>query len=150
MVTPRLATTFVSGRRESVDQVRTVLDAISGPWVYTGAFGTGAQMKYLANLLIAVHTVAAAEVIALARSFGLDLDLVQHTLDNSIASSAIPEATRPAHAGPPVDPRSRPDRHPAFHPGTDRGRRGGQRCPHSGLRLRQGGLRPGRHRRVGR
>jgi putative dehydrogenase len=89
MVTPRLATTFVSGERESVDRVRPVLDAISGPWVYTGPFGTGAQMKYLANLLIAVHTVAAAEVIALARSFGLDLELVQHTLDNSIASSAV-------------------------------------------------------------
>src|SRR6478609_12026999 len=89
MVAPRLATTFVSGRRSSVDEVRSVLDAISGPWVYTGKFGTGAKMKYLANLLIAVHTVAAAEVIGLARSFGLDLELVQHTLDNSIGSSAI-------------------------------------------------------------
>jgi 3-hydroxyisobutyrate dehydrogenase len=46
-------------------------------------------MKYIANLLLAVHTVAAAEAMALARSGGLDLDLVQRTLDNSIASSAI-------------------------------------------------------------
>src|SRR6478609_5608301 len=89
MVASRLATTFVSGERESVDRVRPVLDAISGPWVYTGPFGTGAQMKYLANLLLAVHTVAAAEAMALARRSGLDLELVQKTLDNSIASSAI-------------------------------------------------------------
>src|SRR6202167_410111 len=89
MVAPRLATTFASGDRTSVDQVSAVLDAISGPWVYTGAFGTGARMKYIANLLLAVHTVAAAEAMALARRSGLDLELVQRTLDNSIASSAI-------------------------------------------------------------
>ena len=89
MVAPRLATTFVSGEQASVDQVRPVLGAISGPWVYTGAFGTGARLKYIANLLLAVHTVAAAEAMELARRSGLDLDLVQRTLDDSIGSSAI-------------------------------------------------------------
>ncbi len=89
MVAPRLATTFASGDPESVGKVGTVLDAISGPWVYTGPFGTGAQLKYIANLLLAVHTVAAAEAMAMARRSGLDLELVQKTLDNSIASSTI-------------------------------------------------------------
>jgi putative dehydrogenase len=89
MVTPRQATTFVSGDRDSVDAVRPVLDAISGPWVYTGAFGTGASLKYVANLLLATHMAAAAEAMLLARGLGLDLGLVQRTLDNSIASSAI-------------------------------------------------------------
>jgi putative dehydrogenase len=89
MVAPRLATTFASGDERRVDQVKPVLDAISGPWIYTGPFGTGARMKYVANLLLAVHTVAAAEAMALARRSGLDPQLVQMTLDNSIASSAI-------------------------------------------------------------
>ena len=89
MVAPRKATTFASGDKHSVDTVAPVLDAISGPWIYTGAFGTGARMKYIANLLLAVHTVAAAEAMALARRSGLDLQLVQKTLDESIASSAI-------------------------------------------------------------
>jgi putative dehydrogenase len=89
MVAPRKATTFVSGEEASVDKVRPVLDAISGPWVYTGAFGTGARLKYIANLLLAVHTVAAAEAMELARRSGLDLELVQRTLDDSIGSSAI-------------------------------------------------------------
>jgi 3-hydroxyisobutyrate dehydrogenase len=89
MVAPRLATTFASGDPDSVKTVSAVLDAISGRWVYTGAFGTGARMKYIANLLLAVHTVAAAEAMALARRSGLDLELVQKTLDDSIASSAI-------------------------------------------------------------
>src|SRR5918995_1049252 len=89
MVAPRLATTFVSGELASVDTVRPVLDAISGPWVYTGAFGTGAHMKYVANLLLAAHMVAAAEAMVLARRSGLDLGLVQRTLDDSIAASAV-------------------------------------------------------------
>jgi L-threonate 2-dehydrogenase len=89
MVAPRLATTFASGDPQSVEKVSKVLDAISGPWVYTGPFGTGAQLKYIANLLLAVHTVAAAEAMALARRSGLDLELVQKTLDTSIASSTI-------------------------------------------------------------
>jgi 3-hydroxyisobutyrate dehydrogenase len=46
-------------------------------------------MKYVANLLIGVHTVAAAEALLLADRLGLDLALVQQTLDTSIASSAI-------------------------------------------------------------
>jgi 3-hydroxyisobutyrate dehydrogenase len=89
MVAPRLATTFASGEEASIDAVRPVLDAISGPWVYTGPLGTGTRMKYIANLLLAVHTVAAAEALALARRSGLDLELVQRTLDGSIAESAI-------------------------------------------------------------
>jgi 3-hydroxyisobutyrate dehydrogenase len=89
MVRPRAATTFVSGEQASVDAVREVLDAISGPWVYTGAFGTAARLKYVATLLVAVHTVATAEAMLLARRSGLDLELVQRTLDDSIASSAI-------------------------------------------------------------
>jgi putative dehydrogenase len=89
MVAPRLATTFVSGDPASVEKVTAVLDAISGPWVYAGAFGTGARLKYIANLLLAAHTVAAAEAMVLARRAGLDLDLVQRTLDGSIGASAI-------------------------------------------------------------
>jgi 3-hydroxyisobutyrate dehydrogenase len=89
LVVARRATTFASGDEAATERVRPVLDAIAGPWVYTGAFGTGARMKYIANLLLAVHTVAAAEAMELARRGGLDLELVQQTLDDSIGSSAI-------------------------------------------------------------
>jgi putative dehydrogenase len=114
MVAPRLATTFASGDQASVETVSAVLDAISGPWVYTGAFGTGARMKYIANLLLAVHTVAAAEAVALARRSGLDLELVQRTLDNSIASSAIWKQRAPLMAARTWSPASGPIR--TLHP----------------------------------
>ncbi len=89
MVAPRLATTFASGDPASVEKVRPVLDAISGPWVYTGEFGTGASLKYIANMLLATHMAATAEAMLLAKGLGLDLELVQGALDNSIASSTI-------------------------------------------------------------
>jgi putative dehydrogenase len=89
MVTPRLATTFVSGAAASIEAVRSVLDALSGPWVLAGDFGAGAHLKYVSSLLMAVHTVAAAEALTLAARAGLDPELVQSTLDNSIAGSAL-------------------------------------------------------------
>ena len=131
MVAPRLATTFASGVKASVDAVSAVLDAVAGPWVYTGAFGTGAQLKYIANLLLAVHTVAAAEAMALARRSGLDLDLVQRTLDTSIASSAIWTQRGPLMAERRYDPAPGPVRtlHPILEQIADHAARTGLSAP---------------------
>jgi len=89
MVRPRLATTFASGAPGAIDDVADVLEAISGAWVRAGEFGCGAHFKYVANLLLAVHTVAAAEAMALARCAGLDLEVVQRALDESIGGSMV-------------------------------------------------------------
>lgn len=89
MVAPRLATTFVSGAQASIDEVTSVLDAISGRWVYSGEFGSATHLKYITNMLVAVHTVATAEALVMARRSGLDLDLVQRSIENSIGGSAI-------------------------------------------------------------
>jgi len=131
MVAPRLATTFASGDQDSVNAVAKVLDAISGPWVYAGAFGTGAPLKYIANLLLAVHTVAAAEAMALARRSGLDLDLVQRTLDTSIASSAIWTQRGPLMAERRYDPAPGPVRtlHPILEQIADHAARTGLSAP---------------------
>jgi 3-hydroxyisobutyrate dehydrogenase len=131
MVAPRLATTFASGDGRSVTAVSAVLEAISGPWVYTGEFGTGAQLKYVANLMLAVHTVAAAEAMALARRSGLDLDLVQRTLDNSIASSAISKQRGPLMADRNWSPAPGPLRtlHPILEQIEDHATRTGVSAP---------------------
>lgn len=98
MVAPRLAVVFASGTDAAIEQVRPVLDAI-GPWVPTGPFGTGGRTKYLANMLLAVHLAGAAEALALAREWGLDLGVLQATLDSSIAGSAIMKQRAPAMHG---------------------------------------------------
>jgi 3-hydroxyisobutyrate dehydrogenase len=89
MVANRQAVTFVSGDPARVEAVRAVLDAISGRWVYAGGFGAGTSLKYVADLLVAAHTVAAAEALVLAARLGLNTDLVQRALDDSIAGSVV-------------------------------------------------------------
>jgi L-threonate 2-dehydrogenase len=41
-----------------------------------GGYGNGTRMKFVANLLVAIHNVAAAEAMVLANAAGLDPDLV--------------------------------------------------------------------------
>jgi putative dehydrogenase len=41
-----------------------------------GTYGNGTRMKFVANLLVAIHNVAAAEAMVLANAAGLDPDLV--------------------------------------------------------------------------
>jgi 3-hydroxyisobutyrate dehydrogenase-like beta-hydroxyacid dehydrogenase len=41
-----------------------------------GAYGNGTRMKFVANLLVAIHNIAAAEAMVLANAAGLDPDLV--------------------------------------------------------------------------
>jgi L-threonate 2-dehydrogenase len=86
MVTPRLATMFASGDLAHIDTVRPMRNAVSGLWVYTGPFGTGAPMKGMANLLLAAHAITDGETLA-CRS-GLGLELVRGTLEGSDADRA--------------------------------------------------------------
>jgi putative dehydrogenase len=41
-----------------------------------GSFGNGSRMKFIANLLVAIHNIAAAEAMLLANAAGLDPELV--------------------------------------------------------------------------
>lgn len=41
-----------------------------------GAYGNGTRMKFVANLLVAIHNIAAAEAMVLANAAGLDADMV--------------------------------------------------------------------------
>ncbi|WP_157857023.1 hypothetical protein [Streptomyces sp. PRh5] len=40
-----------------------MLDAVWGTWTCTGEFGSGVTLKYIANLLIGIHTAATAEAL---------------------------------------------------------------------------------------
>jgi L-threonate 2-dehydrogenase len=63
---------YGSGDRSAYDRCLPVFRAFSRAPYYLGAFGNGSKMKYIANLLVAIHTVAAGEAFALARKAGLD------------------------------------------------------------------------------
>ena len=63
---------YGSGERAHYDLCLPVFQGFSRAPHYLGAFGNGSKMKYVANLMVAVHTVVAGEAFTLARKAGLD------------------------------------------------------------------------------
>jgi 3-hydroxyisobutyrate dehydrogenase-like beta-hydroxyacid dehydrogenase len=63
---------YASGERADYDRCLPVFEGFSRAPHYLGAFGNGSKMKFVANLLVAIHTAAAGEAFALARKCGLD------------------------------------------------------------------------------
>ncbi len=84
---------FASGDRAAVDRVTWVFETVGRSWHYVGAFGEGSKMKYIANLLIAVHNLAAGEALVLARKAGMDPRMVHEVISDSAATSRMFEVS---------------------------------------------------------
>ena len=67
---------YVSGERAAYNRIAPVLPGFTGANYYVGAFGSGSKMKFVANLLVAIHNVAAAEAMVLGMKAGLDPAMV--------------------------------------------------------------------------
>src|SRR3989449_11193109 len=63
---------YASGDQKVFKSVRKVLDGFSRAHYYLGEFGNGSKMKFVANLLVAIHNVSAAEAFVLGMKAGLD------------------------------------------------------------------------------
>jgi 3-hydroxyisobutyrate dehydrogenase-like beta-hydroxyacid dehydrogenase len=84
---------FASGDRTAVDSATWVFETIGRSWHYVGGFGLGSKMKFIANLLIAVHNLAAAEALVLAKKAGLDPNMVHAVISDSAATSRMFEVS---------------------------------------------------------
>jgi putative dehydrogenase len=84
---------FASGDRTAVDTVAWVFEIVGRSWHYVGEFGVGSKMKYIANLLIAVHNLAAGEALVLAKKAGLDPGMVHAVISDSAATSRMFEVS---------------------------------------------------------
>ena len=81
---------YASGPRDAYELCLPVFQAFSRAPHYVGAFGNGSKMKYVANLLVAIHTVAAGEAFVLARKAGLDpAQMFEVVVDGAGGSSAM-------------------------------------------------------------
>ena len=63
---------YASGPRAAYRQCTAVFEGFARGHYYVGRFGNGSRTKYVANLLVAIHNVAAAEALVLAKKAGLD------------------------------------------------------------------------------
>jgi 3-hydroxyisobutyrate dehydrogenase-like beta-hydroxyacid dehydrogenase len=63
---------YASGERAGVAALAPVFGAFARQAHDLGAFGNGTKMKFVANLLVAIHNVASAEAFVLGIKAGLD------------------------------------------------------------------------------
>jgi L-threonate 2-dehydrogenase len=87
---------LASGDAAAVRRCAPVFDAIGREWFDLGTFGNGSRMKYVANLLVAVHNAVAAEALGLARKAGLDPERSLEVLTAGAGTSRMLEVRGPA------------------------------------------------------
>ena len=80
---------YASGDRRAYRRAVPIFDAFARAQYYLGAFGAGSKMKFVANLLVAIHNVAAAEAFVLAMKAGLDPAMVLKVIGDGAGSSRM-------------------------------------------------------------
>jgi len=86
---------YASGDRRAYRQVSPVLNAIARAHYHVGPFGAGSKTKFVANLLVAVHNVAAAEALVLAMKAGLDPATTLAVIGDGAGSSRMLQVRGP-------------------------------------------------------
>ncbi len=67
---------YASGRSDAIAQCASLFSDFAKQSADLGRFGNGSRMKFIANHLVAINNVAAAEAMILAQRAGLDPKLV--------------------------------------------------------------------------
>lgn len=86
---------YASGPRTAYRAVEPVMKAFARAPYYVGPFGAGSKMKFVANLLVAIHNVAAGEAMVLAMKAGLDPALTYKVISDGGGSSRMLQVRGP-------------------------------------------------------
>ena len=87
---------YASGRESAYTACLPVFSAFARATHYVGVFGNGSKVKYVANLLVAIHTAAAAEAMVLAQRAELDLEAVYNLVTIGAGASRMLEVRGPS------------------------------------------------------
>ena len=80
---------FASGDQAAFGKAEPYLPGFSRAHYYLGEFGNGSRMKFVANLLVAIHNVSTAEAFALGMKAGLDPKTIYEVMANSAGASRM-------------------------------------------------------------
>lgn len=80
---------YASGSKQAFNHVKSFLLDFSRHAVYLGKFGNGIKMKFVTNLLVAIHNVATAEALNVAKTAGLNLEQVLEVVSDSAGQSKM-------------------------------------------------------------
>jgi 3-hydroxyisobutyrate dehydrogenase-like beta-hydroxyacid dehydrogenase len=87
---------YASGGESGYEACVPVFSGFARASHYVGVFGNGSKVKYIANLLVAIHTAATAEAMVLAQRAGLDLQTVYELVKSGGATSRMFEVRGPS------------------------------------------------------
>jgi L-threonate 2-dehydrogenase len=86
---------YASGDEGAFERCRRVFDGFARTSHYTGAFGNGSRFKVVANLLVSIHNVAAAEAFVLGMKAGLAPEAIYEVIGSGGGSSRMFEVRGP-------------------------------------------------------
>jgi len=90
---------YTSGPADLLERCKPVFEAVSKASPRVGDFGAGSIMKFVSNLLVAVHTVAAAEALTLATKAGVDVGAAVDLISAGAGNSRMLEVRGPLMVG---------------------------------------------------
>jgi len=96
---------FASGEKIGFEKAKAIFPGFARSHFYLGAFGNGSRMKFVANLLVAIHNVSAAEAFVLGMKAGLPAKTIFEVIENSAGTSRMfqvrgPQMVRGRYDGP--------------------------------------------------
>jgi 3-hydroxyisobutyrate dehydrogenase-like beta-hydroxyacid dehydrogenase len=80
---------YASGDEGAYRKAVPVFEGFARSHYYLGEFGNGSKMKFVANLLVAIHNVAAAEAFVLGMKAGLDPATILKVAGDGAGSSRM-------------------------------------------------------------
>ena len=86
---------YASGDPKAIKRLRPLFAGFARSAHDLGALGNGSRMKYVANLLVAINNVAAAEAMVLGMKAGLDPQVIYDMVTSGAGNSRIFELRGP-------------------------------------------------------
>jgi 3-hydroxyisobutyrate dehydrogenase-like beta-hydroxyacid dehydrogenase len=86
---------YASGDARAIRKLKPLFAGFSRGLHELGAFGNSSRMKYVANLLVAIHNIATAEAMVLGMKAGLDPKSIFETIKTGAGNSRVFELRGP-------------------------------------------------------
>jgi L-threonate 2-dehydrogenase len=86
---------YASGDRATIRRLSPLFQAFARAAHDLGEFGNGSRMKFVANLLVAINNVAAAEAMVLGMKAGLDPQTIHDMVTTGAGNSRVFELRAP-------------------------------------------------------
>jgi 3-hydroxyisobutyrate dehydrogenase-like beta-hydroxyacid dehydrogenase len=89
---------YASGDESIVERLKPLFSSFTRQTHYVGPYGNGSKMKYVANLLVAIHNVSTAEAMVLGMKAGLDPHQIVELATSGAGNSRMFEMRGPLMA----------------------------------------------------